>query len=373
MHASLAELLENLKPGLLWVARDGTVRYANGEGTARTGLATGRKLYDPDLLRAVTAAIVGRVPRQVAAVGVTDGERGAANELPCRVIPGLASDDAFVLIGHDVTHDAGVGYDNLMQVIRSDVRDPLRDAQAALAVWEQQGTGGPELAAVSDSMGALLGVVDRLVDLASIWASAALLATDRIELWPLLQRAWGGVEPHALQRSVKVRFRAQTEAGALAPLYGSEHWLGRVFEECLEAAVRSARRGATLDIEHRQMGPRAMVIFRDCGVFVPREVRESGSPLGRGPKTSARSGLSARDQIGLKLCQHIVSLHGGQLREEEEDGARNFLIELPTGAPHRNDQSQLDVAQAQRYATDLAALMSRARSHGKPPGTATLA
>jgi hypothetical protein len=77
MHASLAELLENLKPGLLWVARDGTVRYANGEGTARTGLATGRKLYDPDLMRAVTAAIVGRVPRQVAAVGVRDSERSA--------------------------------------------------------------------------------------------------------------------------------------------------------------------------------------------------------------------------------------------------------------------------------------------------------
>jgi hypothetical protein len=293
MHASLAELLENLKPGLLWVARDGTVRYANGEGTARTGLATSRKLYDPDLMRAVTAAIVGRVPRQVAAVGVKNTERSVSQELRCRVIPGLASDDAFVLIGHDVTHDDGVGYDNLMQVIRADVRDPLRDAQA--------------------------------------------------------------------------------EAGALATLYGSEHWLGRVFEECLEAAVRSARRGATLEIEHRQMGPRAMVIFRDCGVFVPRGVREGGTMLSSTAKSVPHGGLSARDQIGLKLCRHIVSLHGGQLRGEEEDGVRNFLIELPTGAPHRNDQSQLDVAQAQRYATDLAALMSRARTHGKPTGKTTLA
>ena len=365
MHASLAELLENLKPGLLWVARDGTVRYANGEGTARTGLATGRKLYDPDLMRAVTAAIVGRVPRQVAAVGVKDTERSVSQELRCRVIPGLASDDAFVLIGHDVTHDDGVGYDNLMQVIRADVRDPLREAQAALSLWENQGTGGPELSAMTDSLSALLGVVDRLVDLAAIWDSSALLATDRIELWPLLQQAWGGVEPLAMQRSVKVRFHAQTEAGALATLYGSEHWLGRVFEECLEAAVRSARRGATLEIEHRQMGPRAMVIFRDCGVFVPRGVREGGTMLSSTAKSVPHGGLSARDQIGLKLCRHIVSLHGGQLREEEEDSVRNFLIELPTGAPHRNDQSQLDVAQAQRYATDLAALMSRARTRGK--------
>ena len=33
----------------------------------------------------------------------------------------------------------------------------------------------------------------------------------------------------ALQRNVKVRFRAQTEASGLATLYGSEHWLRRVF------------------------------------------------------------------------------------------------------------------------------------------------
>ena len=217
MHASLAESLENLKPGLLWVARDGTVRYADGEGTARTGLATGRRLHDPDLLRAVAAAIVGRVPRQVAAVGVSDTGKDVSQELRCRVIPGLASDDAFVLIGHDVTHDDGVGYDSLMQVIRADVRDPLRDAEKALSLWESQDTGGPELATMAQRLRALLGVVDRLVDLASIWDCSALQATDRIELWPLLQRAWGGVEPQALQRSVKVRLRAQTEAGALAP------------------------------------------------------------------------------------------------------------------------------------------------------------
>ena len=33
MHASLTELLENLKPGLLWVSREGVVRYANGDAS----------------------------------------------------------------------------------------------------------------------------------------------------------------------------------------------------------------------------------------------------------------------------------------------------------------------------------------------------
>ena len=40
MHASRAELLEDLKPGLLWVTRDGVARDANAAAGARTGLAT---------------------------------------------------------------------------------------------------------------------------------------------------------------------------------------------------------------------------------------------------------------------------------------------------------------------------------------------
>jgi hypothetical protein len=149
-----------------------------------------------------------------------------------------------VLIGHDVTHDDGVGYDNLMQVIRADVRDPLREPGRALAV------GGPH--APSWECSAPAGVVDRLVDLARSGTVQRLLATDRIELWPLLQHAWGGVEPLALQRGGQGALSGADRGRRAGHLYGSEHWLGRVFEECLEAAVRSARRGATLEIEHRR-------------------------------------------------------------------------------------------------------------------------
>jgi signal transduction histidine kinase len=371
MHASLAERLENLKPGLLWVTRDGTVRYANADATARTGLATGRKLFDPDLTRAVTAAIAGRVPRLVNSVGTAAAGGGTPSDLKCRVIPGLANDDAFVLVAQEPGSDDGAAFDNLMQAIRTEVRDPLRQAKAALALSEGAHGASQELRAMQDNLGQLLGVVDRLVELASLWDSGALLANDRIELWPLLQKAWGAVEPLALERGVKVRFRAQTEASGLATLYGSERWLGRVFQECLESAVRSARRDGLLDIEHRQLGPRAMVVFRDSGVFAARDVRSGSVELPAGRRGKGTPAPAAREQIGLRLCQHIVSLHGGQLREEEEDGLRNFLIELPTGAPHRNDQPQLDIAQAQVYARDLAALMTRSRK--KPAAAAAVA
>ena len=370
MHASLTELLENLRPGLLWVTREGIVRYANGEAAARTGLAAGRKLYDPDLARVVGQSVAGRVPREVKATGVVAGG-GGNGELNCRVIPGLAQDDAFVLIAKPIGEDDGSGFDNLMQAIRTDVREPLRGARAALELVQSQGDGG-EVQALTDGVGQLLDVVDKLVDLASLWGSGTLMANDRIELWPMLQAVWSEVEPLAVDRAVKVRFHAQTGADSLATLYGSERWLKRVFAECLDAAVRATQRGSLLEIEHRQMGPRALIVFRDCGVFAARNNAAPGVPMPSGAKAAAKPVAGAREQIGLKLCQHIVSLHGGQLREEHEDGQRNFLIDLPTGAPHRDAGPQLDIAQAQRYASDLAALMTRARKTAAPaPASAT--
>lgn len=205
------------------------------------------------------------------------------------------------------------GFDKLMQALRAEIRDPLRAARAALPS-EQAPSSQHELIAGLDR---LLTVVEHLVELADLWdlwngSSSALLAHGRVELWPLLQQAWAEVEPLALERGVTVRFRSQDETSALATLCGNEKWLGRVFQESLESAVRSAPPGCLLDVEYRQAGPRAVVVFRDSGVF------------------------AEQDQAGLRLCRHIVSLHGGQLREEEEDehGRRNFVIELPTGAPH---------------------------------------
>ena len=118
MHSTLSELLENLKTGLLWVTRDGVVRYANADAANRTGLAPGRKLFDPDLLRSVTEVVAHSVPRLTKTVGVAAQPGGALPELSCRVLPGLARDDAFVLIGNDGQSDAGTAYDNPRQVIR---------------------------------------------------------------------------------------------------------------------------------------------------------------------------------------------------------------------------------------------------------------
>jgi hypothetical protein len=83
---------------------------------------------------------------------------------------------------------------------------------------------------------------------------------------------------------------------------------------------------------------------------------------GRAGAATRKSGpATARERIGFELCRRVLTLHGGMLREEVEDGLRHFLIDLPTGAPHQAETQQIDIAQAQRYASDLAVLMARSR------------
>ncbi len=368
MHATLVELLENMKPGLLWVNRDGTVRYANADATERTGLAQGRRIFEPALQRAVAAAGTG--PATVHFSGIPADFGAVAPTLECKVLPGFAKDDAFVLIAPDPGKDKDVAFDNLMQVLKSDLGDPLREAQARLnRVRESRDGKEPgEVDQLFDGVGELVSLLDRVADLAAIWGSGALLDSDRIELWDLLMKAWAQAEPLALSRGVTVTFKSAVPTEQLPAMYGSQHWLMKVFQECIGAAVRSTRTGATLTIEHKQMGPRALIIFRDSGVFATNTAGAEVMPRS-GQRQRGRTDLKGRDYIGLRLARQIVALHGGALREENEAGVRNFLIDLPTGAPHRTEQGQLDIAQAQRYAKDLAALMARARKRPATPAS----
>lgn len=367
MHATLTELLENLSQGMLWVSGEGTVRYANARAATCTRLTVGARLNHPGLSQAVRAAVQLKKASWVTMAGMPAVAGGPAPELKCKVLPGLSSDDAVVLINDAAEEQATVGFDNLMMVIRSDLEEPLHDLTEALTLARNQGDQHA-LDALCDRVDETREVLTHLVELGQVWNSESLLSNDRIELWSLLQQAWALVEPMARQRGVKIRFNSQIPAADLATLYGSEPWLRRVMVECLHSAVRGARSGSTLEIEHRQMGPRAMIVLRDSGAFSVANHRGESEMLSIEPgkaaaasTASAQPRLAARDVIGLKLCQQIVALHGGQLREEKDDNLRNFLIDLPTGAPHRAGNAELDIAQAQRYAADLAELMARRR------------
>lgn len=330
MPATPTEPPENPRPAWLWVSRDGVVGYANGAASQRTGLTAGRPIHDPGLSRAVRSTIAAGTPCSVTAQCTAPRPGDTAPPLQCRVIPGLGADDAFVLIGDGAAGDPVDAFEELVRLIRTELHEPLATAHATVALGKARPAETPSFDDIAGGLDHLLQDIATLIDLAALWGGRSLQsATERIDPWALLQQAWTAVEPLAAEHGVRVSFRGLESRDRPASMDGSTVWLERAFAECLEAAVRASPRDVTLEVEHRRIGTRALIVFRDCRAF---ERNRTPSP----PEPEARPDApwaAARDPIGLRLCRHIVSLHGGQLREEIEDGRRNLLFDLPTDTP----------------------------------------
>lgn len=366
MHPSLELVFSHLAGGLLWLSADGALKFVNTKATRLSGFQAGQVLPDCMLKKAIAVVGSGRHPKPIEMEYLPPAGEGRL--LHAKVAPALSPGDVFVFLDEAAPHGEPLALDNLMTVIRTDLTAPLDRLQRGL---QRVKDGDADLDSVTDSAEQAAGIVEtlkRMVDLSSLWSSDSLLATDRIEVWSVMQEAWRHVQPFAESRKLTVRLVNQIPEDTMPVTYGSDFWVRRVVAESLQAALRAAGTGATLDIELRQMGPRVLIVFRNSGMW-PAAARDAVTLNdGKAPRAAsaarpAAAQVNAKDLIGLHLCERIIRLHGGLLREEKDgDGMRNFLIDLPTGAPGRETHdAQMDAAQAQRYASDLSALMARRR------------
>lgn len=335
----LTELFERVAGGLLWIQADGRIRHASEQARRRTALRAGDTLDDAALLRAVQFAARGQQSRSTL---YTNGEV----LVTCRVVPGFGDDDALVMLAETSGGEsAAEGGEVLMRAVDTHLRLPLVRAQEALALCHDE-PDAHSLATLSAEVDGLLRRLERLCDLSRLWAGTDPLQEERIDLWSLLQQAWGIVEPVAMDRNVGLRFRCEGERAAQVAVYGHRDWLLRVLVECLQAAVQACVPGGQLTVEQRQLGTRSLVHFGQAGMFTDAE-------------------FGGRDTIALALCRQVLALHGGTLQAASAD--TGWVAELPTGAPVRPEGAALGMAQAQVYARDLAALMHRSRQRVGSP------
>lgn len=372
MNPVMQALFERVSDGFAWANADGRITYANQKALLYAGLTVGDTLPDSPLARAVAVIASGKLQRELTLE--FEPATGTRQLLLAQVGPGMVAGEAWIYIKPPPAYGEALALHNLMTVIHSDLAAPLKRLSGAM----KNAFESDNLDAFKETMVKTAEVTDtvvRLTDLASLWEQEDLLAVDRMELWPLLQACWLQQEPQAISRKITVRLINRIHDENMPVVYASHFWISKVINESLAAALKAVPTGGTLDIELRQMGPRVLVVFRNSGMWPSRdhdaamladpnspEAQAAAAAAGKKPDPAkAPPPVSAKDLIGFHLCQRILSLHGGQLREEEEDGLRNFLIDLPTGAPYRAVDATMDAAQAQRYAADLSVLMARRR------------
>lgn len=370
MNPVLQGLLDRVKDGLAWANADGQITFINANAEAFTGMKVGDTLPMCPLARAVAVIASGKLQKELQLE--FEPTAGCKQLLVAQVGPGMAAGEAWIYFKPPPAYGEALAMHNLMTVIKSDLGDPLKQFSSSLKNALEN--DNPEaFKKCLEKVAEVTDTVTHLTDLAELWGSENLLAQDRIEIWPMLQNCWFQEEGNALARKITVRLMNRIDESEMPVVYASLFWLKRVFAESLGAALKAVPNGGTLDIELRQMGPRVLIVFRNSGMWPSRvdDARILAAPSEDAPKkpepakpAAAKNGppqQTAKDLIGFHLCQRILSLHGGQMGEEEEDGLRNFLIDLPTGAPYMAETTALDAAQAQRYAADLAILMARRR------------
>lgn len=367
MTPSILTLFNCLTDGIAIIASDAKVRFAN-EAMLRVLPAKPGSPFPHDSVAAmILQALDGHLvlPHRFEAEIAYDLHVASPERLLVHVARSPAGKDLVVVV-HDLTERAlyETTVSNFSALIDRALSDPLRrfseDFKNLLADMEDPVIG---LAALSARKRALMvqgeAVITQLRNVANFaQRNHALEGSDRIVLEHWLNAALARSNASANARSQRLLF--ESAAQALPVIYGSAHWLGLALEACLANAIDHSDNGVDIVLSAVGSGNHVRITVRNMGRGLQHPLlrKRLMRPLMRGNASSAvKPGLG----LGLPLARHIVELHRGRLAlEQEPDGFVTCTIELPAGvAAHLS--AGLDLAQVQRYASDLVRLRARRR------------
>lgn len=350
MNRALRQLLDQVGTGVVWVRRNGLVRYANKAAAKWGPVMPGQALADPVADHAIKAAGQGmlKLPFKFE-LKPADGRLDAVKAV---IVPAPIGADLMMLL--DPVTQVGRQAD-VMQALLGHVEtelvpaiDKLVRKLPQMAHHGQQEDEVNEWHCLAKDAAMLSQNIDKLRDLVCVLSDGIVARDERILLQDLLSQAVRDVRPLAGARDVTLVLKPPRHE--MPAIYGNQHWLRKAANEFLAQAIQDAQTGARVELSVQYIGTHALVRAHHPG--------QSGRPA---PRRSFG--------LGLPLAERILAMHGGSVRIEDEFGSLDVILEIPAGAP-ANEDAQLSVEQAQRYALDVAQLLARSIArqveHGGP-------
>jgi signal transduction histidine kinase/CheY-like chemotaxis protein len=181
-----------------------------------------------------------------------------------------------------------------------------------------------DLAQIQRNAGYLSGLLDDVLDLARLDASAMPVRREPHDLAEVVQQAVADIAGLAEEKRVELSVECEDR---LPPVYLDEVRIRQVLYNLLSNALRVSEPGGKVTVSIRGEGECALVSVRDEGPGIPAEVREW---IFDEYRQLERGGASEGKGLGLAIAKHFVLLHGGRIWVESEPGkGSTFFFTLP--------------------------------------------
>ena len=283
--------------------------------TSTVGSAVGSSLFlAPDRQ---LASINGNVPMETFVLL-------AGSLFTCWLIFRLKSDNEDIEVVEVRRTDA-------LAFVAHELRNPLFNIQMAASMLERDPSEETRRATrlIVSSAGRLGNVIDDLADVIRLQANGIGITPIDVCLQDVLMTAAEAANPSLQMR----RQNLEVDAPMNPPLFikGDAVRLEQVFGNLLSNACNYSPEGADISVSCREENGRALVVVRDTGIGIKRDMLERIFE----PFVRVNGGGHGGLGIGLTLVRNLVAQHHGRITAHSDGIGRgsSFVVDLPLLPP----------------------------------------
>ncbi len=177
---------------------------------------------------------------------------------------------------------------------------------------------------IAGSSELLKGIIDDILDLATIDAGAMTLEFEALDLGEIVEACQAELAEPMAMRGISLHAPA---TGSRLPLTGDRKRMRQILSNLLSNAIRHSPDGGTVTVSAELAGRMLEISVTDEGPGVPEEYRGRIFDRFEGRNSGGRRGGAG---LGLSVVKSFVELHGGSVHVENA-GARGarFVCRFP--------------------------------------------
>ncbi len=204
--------------------------------------------------------------------------------------------------------------------VSSDLRSPLTAISGSLAILKSE-----RMARLSDSVRNVVTIAERnckrlilmvneILDLESLERGNIRLQPRRTDLKEIVEHAVEMVSAFCDESSIKVETKT-----CEMPIQGDEERLKQIFANLLRNAIRSSKKGGTVEVESSNEHGWAEV-----------KVKFSPPAIAQNDPIDLADGISDALAVrSLEVCREVIALHRGFFGEDANNSNKCYWVRLP--------------------------------------------